>query len=234
MHWEDVGLIIHRQAFGEDKIILSIFTKEHGVCKAMLRRNKRHGALTEIGQLVRCVWQGRLPEQLGQWTLEPLDLVASKVLNDPNRLAALASCCQLLQLTLPEHAAYPWLYAQTQLLLEHIGEEDWQQLYILWEVALLSATGFGLDLRTCAATGVTTDLVYVSPKSGRAVSMAAGEPYKDKLLPLPAFLLDLTVSATPAMLADGVKLTGYFLQHAVLAPHNRQLPVLRGRIIDIS
>ena len=98
-----------------------------------------------------------------------------------------------------------------------------------WELSLLAELGFGLDLSMCAASGATTDLIYVSPKSGRAVSAAAGENYKDKLLPLPQFLVGKEV-VEPRDIADGLRLTGYFLDRHVLAPLAKLLPDARVRI----
>jgi DNA repair protein RecO (recombination protein O) len=95
--------------------------------------------------------------------------------------------------------------------------------------------GFGLDLSRCAATGETTDLVYVSPKSGHAVSAKAGEPYRDKLLRLPAFLLPdgAATRPSPPEALDGVRLTGYFLDQRVFAPRGREMPPARARFVDV-
>jgi DNA repair protein RecO (recombination protein O) len=115
-----------------------------------------------------------------------------------------------------------------------MGRSDflhWGALYVSWEVGLLDALGFGLDLRTCAATGTTENLRYVSPKSGRAVSAEAGEPYRERLLPLPAFLLQsVDFSVDAAEIADGLRLTGHFLFERVLAAHHRPLPSARLRL----
>jgi DNA repair protein RecO (recombination protein O) len=93
----------------------------------------------------------------------------------------------------------------------------------------LAVLGFGLDLSSCAATGAADDLAYVSPRSGRAVSRAAGRPYHDKLLPLPAFLVSDTPAAPPEI-AAGLALTGYFLHRHLLLPQGRNLPEARQRL----
>jgi DNA repair protein RecO (recombination protein O) len=95
---------------------------------------------------------------------------------------------------------------------------------IRFELAMLTELGFGLDLSTCAATGATTELIYVSPKSGGAVSRQAGEPWRDRLLRLPSFLReddDGQDGWSEQDLRDGFELTGRFLLRHVLEPRGQ-------------
>ena len=103
-----------------------------------------------------------------------------------------------------------------------------------FELQMLSELGFGLDLESCAATGATAELVYVSPKSGRAVSREAGGPWRDKLLRLPAFLAEPEPAQAPsaADLADGFAMTGFFLSRHVLEPRGLALPDARGSFVN--
>ena len=103
-------------------------------------------------------------------------------------------------------------------------------LYVQWEAGLLQALGYGLDLSACAATGANDQLTHVSPRSGRAVSASAAEPYLDKLLSLPAFMMG-SPSATPIDIANGLALTGYFLETRLQWGVNRTLPEARAQLI---
>ena len=110
--------------------------------------------------------------------------------------------------------------------------EGWPAIYVRLELGLLQELGFGLDLEKCAATGETEDLAFVSPRTGRAVSRAAAEPYKGKLLPLPAFLSTGGLPADPEELRQGLDLTGFFLERHVFWPHNKPLPPARARFME--
>jgi DNA repair protein RecO (recombination protein O) len=134
---------------------------------------------------------------------------------------------------LPERHPSPHLYTVFQAFLGILRDDsDWAEAYVRFELALLAEAGFGLDLARCAATGQSAELVYVSPKSGRAVSRTAGAPYHEKMLPLPGFLQDSDKNNRPgpAEILDGLQLTGYFLAHWLLEPHNRKMPAVRSRL----
>ena len=147
------------------------------------------------------------------------------------RLAGLTTLTALVQLV-AEREAHERLYDAMVLVLESLESENhWPALLVRWELGLLEELGFGLDLSRCASTGTQDDLIYVSPKSGRAVSGMAGEPYRDKLLTLPSFLLDGN-AADPADVAAGLTLTGYFLDRHLFAPNRKRLPDPRERLCD--
>jgi DNA repair protein RecO (recombination protein O) len=133
---------------------------------------------------------------------------------------------------LPEREPHPRAYDGLAALLDALDRDrDWAPAYARWEIALLAELGFGLDLGRCAATGATTDLAYVSPKSGQAVSRAAGEVYRAKMLPLPAFLISEAQPDREAVL-DALRLGGFFWEQRVFRPHGRKLPAARTRFID--
>jgi DNA repair protein RecO (recombination protein O) len=162
-----------------------------------------------------------------------MDAYAARLLDDPLRLAALASATALAASALPEREPHPRVYRLLLHLIEALGADDrWAIAYVEWEMGLLEELGFGLDLSSCAATGATADLVYVSPRSGQAVSAAAGAPSRERLLPLPAFLRGESVKPTPQELLDGLRLAGFFLEQRVFAPHQRKLPAARSRYVD--
>ena len=219
----DNGLVLSSKPLGDKKFIVSLFTKEKGRHLGVVK--KKSPPLT--ASLFTGRWQARLPEQMGSFYLEDEKSYHLSFLEDRGRLNVISSVCFLLDHLLPERESYPDFYDLTYHFLTTLEEPDFQKRYIFWEVELLSALGFALDLTKCAGGGDATDLAYVSPKTGRAVSRILGEPYKDKLLPLPEFMYKEAVVDVDSLL-KGLSLTGYFLlAHAGL----KNLPVLRGQII---
>jgi DNA repair protein RecO (recombination protein O) len=188
----------------------------------------------QIGNHVEAAWKGRLADHLGALTVELRRGFAGEAMNDAAALAALMSFAALVRL-LPERDPHASLYEVTLFVLGYLDDRHvWPALMVRWELSLLDELGFGLDLSSCAATGATSDLVYVSPRSGRAVSRDAGEPYKDKLLALPAFLRGPTQAAVTARdVAAGFALTGYFLDSRVLAPRELSMPEARRRMVEL-
>jgi DNA repair protein RecO (recombination protein O) len=154
-------------------------------------------------------------------------------MDDAPRLAGLRSACAIAEAGLPERDPHREVFDSTVDLLDAMANTPgWRLDYVRWELRLLADLGFGLDLSACAATGVTDDLTYVSPRTGRAVSNEAAQPYRDRLLRLPRFLLDSAVrEAGPAEIDAGLALTGFFLERQMLAPHDAALPPARARLV---
>jgi DNA repair protein RecO (recombination protein O) len=195
-------------------------------------QSPRRRAVFQPGNLVAAHWRGRLPEHLGMLECELVRAYAAPLIDDPDRLGGLAAAAALAAAAVPEREPHADVYASFAALIAALDSVvDWAQHYVGWERDLLAALGFGLDLSRCAATGATADLVYVSPRTGRAVSRGAGAPYHNKLLPLPGFLWRDS-PADAAEIAAGLALTGYFLEHHLLAPQGRGLPEQRQRFCD--
>lgn len=241
MEWHDTGIVLATRKHGEASIILTALTENHGRHLGLVRggAGKRAMGLYEPGNLITIRWRARISDHLGNFTCELVKSRAALLLDDPLKLSALSAACALADVTLPERFAEPELYRGFSELLEALNTDHWAQAFVAWELNLLRELGFGLDLTECAATGQIDELTYVSPRSGRSVSKEAGQPYEQKLLPLPAFLIDQQpqephVSYEPqwAEILDGFKLTSYFLEHHVLAPHQRKLPDARSRFIE--
>lgn len=229
MQWSDDAFLLSVRRHGESAAIAGLLTRSHGRTHGLVRGGfgKAARGVLQPGNRVAATWTARLEDQLGHLACDLVTAHAAMVLEDAGRLAALASACALTEATVPEREPLPGLFAACEALLTGLPAEGWAGLYVRWELALLDELGYGLDLSRCAATGTTADLVYVSPKSGGAVSAAAGAPYRAKLLPLPGFLLAGT-AATAAEAADGLRLTGYFLQRHAL--EGRDLPAARARL----
>jgi DNA repair protein RecO (recombination protein O) len=186
--------------------------------------------MLQPGNEVAAAWRGRLSEHLGTIGCELVRAHAARFLDDPDRLAGLTSAVALVGGALPEREPHGDVFASFARLIEALDSAaDWPVQYVRWEQDLLGALGFGLDLRRCAVSGVTADLAYVSPRTGRAVSRTAGLPYHDKLLLLPEFLWH-AAPADEAELVLGMTLTGHFLAHHVFAPQGRPFPAARTRL----
>lgn len=241
MEWSDQGLVLSAKRHGENATVVNALTREHGRHAGLVRGGQGRIArgLYQPGNEVSLRWRGRLAEHLGNWTGELIASHAAAVMEDPERLAALSAACAMLEAALPEREPAPRVFVDSlEFVAALAAEEDapsrrWPVSYARWELQLLSDLGFGLDLSACAATGAREDLVFVSPRTGRSVSAAAGAPYRDKLLPLPAFLRDATVDrADRNDVTSALRLTGYFLERHVFAPQSRTSPPARARLVE--
>jgi DNA repair protein RecO (recombination protein O) len=236
MHWTDEGIIISVRPHGETAAVAEIFTRAHGRHLGLVHggRSRKLRPVLQIGNHVDATWKARLSEQLGHISLELRRGYAAAAMDEADALAGLTALAAMVRL-LPERDPHPSLYEVTLFVLGFLDDASvWPALYVRWELALLAELGFGVDLSQCAATGVNDQLVYVSPKSARAVSASAGEPYKDKLLRLPAFLTKARQAGVMAGdIRDGLALTGYFLETRVLAPRGAEMPEARRRLAEI-
>jgi DNA repair protein RecO (recombination protein O) len=230
IEWQDDGIVLHRRAHGEDAAIVQILTQNHGRHVGLARgaQSRRTRGTYEPGTVVQAVWRARLAEHLGHFTCEPVAHPVAAFFSDAGRLAALNAATAILAAALPERVPHPAVYDGTRALLDHLESEHWAEIYVQWEVALLADLGFALDFSACAGGG-NDRLAYVSPRTGRAVSLAAGEPYKDRLLPLPGFLIRAD-SGGPEAVGQGLRLTEHFLAKHVFAPTDAEVPAARRRL----
>ncbi len=236
MHWNDDGIVLSARRHGETSAVVTLLTRGHGRHAGLLRggAGRRLRGILQPGNEVAAEWRARLAEHLGTFAVEPGQARAAGLLDHPARLAALAAACAVTEAALPEREPHPALFDALRVLLDALADgETWPAVYVRWEMGLLQELGFGLDLSRCAATGDADDLAYVSPKSGRAVSRAAAEPYKHRLLPLPAFLLGVQTGLPDAGdLKNGLALTGYFLDRHIFAGRNTTAPPARHRLVE--
>lgn len=232
--WEDHGIVLAVRRLGEHDAIVSLLTQAQGRHSGVVKGGggKRARALLQPGNVVKAAWRGRLEAHIGTYALEPLHSFASAAMTSPASLAGLSALCAMVETTLPEREPHEAIYRHTLRLLEHIGAPGWDMEYVLWEIALLRDVGYGLDLRSCAATGTTEDLAYVSPRTGRAVSRGAGAPYVEKLFALPPFLRSNDAGYGAADIFQGLALTGHFFEAHVFGPHKQKMPASRTRFAE--
>lgn len=231
--WQDQGIVLSTRRHGEAGAIVTLLTENHGRCAGYVYgavSRQLRGTL-EPGSLVSVHWKSRENDGLGHFTLELEKGYMVSVMDDPARLSALLSACELVLKGLPERETHTAVFHGMLALLESFEGDLWEAAYIWWEMALLRELGFALDLEKCAATGGLEDLIYVSPKTGRAVCRAAGEIYKEKLLALPQFVLGRG-DVTAVDIRMGLELTGYFLRHKVFHAANMDLPESRAAFAE--
>lgn len=234
MEWSDQGIVLSSRPHGETGLVTTLLTRLHGRHAGFVAGgiSRKARPTWQPGNLVEVEWRAKLSEQLGHYAGELREAHAARAMDDATELAGLSAACALIDVSLPDREPHAAIFDGFNALLNAIGHPGWPAIYVRLELGLLQELGFGLDLETCALTGTTEDLAFVSPKTGRAVSRTAAEPYRDKLLALPGFLSTGGLPADEAELRLGLDLTGYFLERHVLWPHNKPLPAARARFME--
>lgn len=236
MHWTDEGIIIGTRRHGETSLIVELMTARHGRHLGLVRggRSRTQRPVLQAGNSVTATWRARLDEHLGNYAIEPATLRAARLMETPAGLYGLQALAGLVRL-LPERDPHPQIYAALAAMVDLLDDPVLAgALIVRFELRMLEELGFGLDLDTCVATGTNDDLAYVSPKSGRAVSRSAGDPYRERMLVLPAFLLSLPgVRPGPEDLLNAFRLTGFFLARHVYEPRGLTPPEARERLVAL-
>lgn len=236
MEWRDQGILLRMRRHGEGSAIVDMFTAEHGRHAGVIRggASRKMAPILQPGAQLDLLWRARLEDHLGSYQAELMRSRAGAALSGRLALAGLNAVTGLLAFCLPDREPHPDLYLRSERLLDLLGQDDiWPLAYLQWEMVLLEELGFGLDLSCCAVSGALDELIYISPKSGRAVSRASAGEWADRLLPLPAVMRGEGEAGTAEIL-QGLSTTGFFLEHR-LAPSlgNTPLPEARGRFLDV-
>jgi len=235
MEFEDDAFVLSARAHGETGAVVELLTARHGKYAAHVAggASRKMKPFLQAGSAVIARFRARTADQLGSAALEPVGEGPSALFDDALALAGLSAAAAVAAGALPEREPHPGAYLAFQALSTALTNSDiWPAVFVRYEAGLLEELGFGLDFSKCAATGALDDLIYVSPKTGRAVSRAAGEPYKDRLLALPPFLLSAQGRLAPGDVAAGLSLTAHFLEAFIFNPVNRPLPPARLWLVD--
>jgi len=236
VEWAAPAVVLSARGYGESGLIATLLTEAQGRHAGLVKGGASRGqaALWQTGNLIEARWVARLSDQLGALSGEMVHAAAALAMEDALALATLSAACAVAEGALPEREAHPACFRGLVAVIAALagGPERALPLLVRWELGLLAELGYGLDLERCAATGGTEGLIYVSPKSGRAVSAEAGAPYAERLLALPGFLRDETQrSDAPEWLA-GLRLTGFFLARDAFGLQHRPLPAARAALED--
>jgi DNA repair protein RecO (recombination protein O) len=237
MEWRDEGILLWVRRHGESNVIVEALTAEHGRYAGLIRggASKSVAGILQPGAQLSLEWNARLIEHLGTYKVDLIRSRAGTIMGDRDALAGLNAISSILVQFLPEREPNGTVYEITLSLVDALalGDPSWPAQYARWELELLNELGFGLDLASCASTGQRTDLVFVSPRSGRAVCRAAGAPFADRMLPLPQFLIG---QGRPVIgdVREALRMTGYFFETWVCEAFEVQgLPEPRQRLLRL-
>ena len=235
MEWDAPAIVLDARPYGEGDAIVTVITEAHGLHRGLVRggASRSGAAIWQAGNFLLVRWVARLSDQLGHFTGELVHAGAAMVMDDRLALAMLSSACAVAEGALPEREAHPRVFDGLVVLSPRLPQaEAMLPDLIRWETLLLAELGYGLDLEVCAVTGETAGLAWVSPRSGRAVTEAAADAWKHRLLKLPGFLVGGN-SAGPEDWRDGLKLTGHVLERDAFGHHHRPLPQARRMLYDL-
>ncbi len=235
MEFEDDAYVLSARAHGETGAIVELLTAHHGKWAAHVAggASRRMKPFLQAGARTIVQYRARVSDQLGSAALEPVGEGPAALFDDPMALAGLSAAAAVVAAALPEREPHPGAFLAFEALTSALALPDvWPAVFVRFEAGLLQDLGFGLDLSKCAATGSRDDLIYVSPRTGRAVCRTAGEPYKDRLLPLPPFMLSSQSRLSPGDVLAGLDLTAHFLELFVFGPLNRPLPPARVWMVE--
>jgi len=235
MEWRDQGIVLGTRKHGETSVVLEVMTETHGRHMGLVRggRSKRMQPALQAGNLLELTWWARLDEHLGTFQVEPLQLNAARLLDSATAIYGIQTLAAHLRL-LPERDPHPGLFKALGFISEHLADATLCGILLArFELAVLEELGFGLDLAQCALTGARSNLAYVSPKTGRAVTREAGAPWAEKLLPLPVVLTEPDQADCDALaVRQALGLTGHFLSRHVYEPRGLSVPEARGGFIN--
>lgn len=236
MEWTAPAIVLDVRPLGEGGAVVSVLTEEHGRHAGLAKGggSRRQAGLWLPGNLVEAHWVARLADQLGSLSGEMVHPAAALAMEEPLALALLSSACAIAADALPDREPHPRLFQAMVPLIGHLagGAEGVMADYVRFEALVLAELGYGLDLSSCALSGATGGLTHVSPKSGRAVAGEAAGAWIDRLLPLPAFLLDSAAAGDAAAWLAGLRLTGHFLERDAFGARHRPVPAARAMLVD--
>ena len=235
MEFAEEAFVLSARAHGDTGAVVDLLTESHGRRAAYVAggASRKMRPFLQPGARVTAELRARTSDHLGSARLEPIGEGPSALFDDPMALTGLAAAAAVAQGALPEREAHPGAFLAFEALMGAFALPDiWPAIFVRFEAGLLEALGFGLDLSRCAVTGTMDDLVWVSPRTGRAVSREAGAPYADKLLALPPFMLGAQAGLGEGDVRAGLDLTGHFLEQFVFHPQNKPLPPARVWMLD--
>lgn len=236
MQYSDQGYIIKTHRHGENSLIVTVLSHEHGKLSGYVKGgvNKKYVGVYQLGNEISFNAYARLEENMPQFRgVELLRPYAVNFMSDSQKLAVLSSFCELMNICAPEKVDLESFKIHIKDFMEASASENWLAKYSFVEYYLLEFLGIGLDLSACAATGSKENLAFVSPKSGKAVCLEAGLPYADKMYRFPRYIVDKNDRPEAAEVADLLKMTGYFLNKNFFVSNGLNFPANRANLLHI-
>lgn len=232
MKFSDIGIVLSHIKYGDTSIIVKIFSQEHGIIKGLVNGQKKNSAILQTGNQISFEWNGRLEEHLGK--LKPEIEKAYPLLFFSNyvKLISISSICKLIELTIPEKDPSPEFFKIFINYLENLNSEEWLKNYCLLELEILKNCGFGLDFSECAVSGSSDKLIYISPKTGAAVTKEVGEKYHEKLFKIPEFYHDNKIRTNITEILESLRITRYFLAKDFFAENGKKIPDTCGNFLE--
>ncbi len=229
------AIILDIHNYNNDLLIVTVLFDLHGVKKGAIKILNKNKTSLAIGNILHLRWYARLDNHLGNFNIQSFETIAPFVYHQKKKLLSLISSCSLYKACLVEGEPQEILFTQLESFLYALKFDNplWLNMVVLLEVALLSKSGFGLDLSRCVVTGSTKNLMYISPKTGKAVTQEAGERYKDKLFLLPKLFVDPNAQWEDQDIAHALKVTGYFLEKNIFSMKRERLPEARRQLEDL-
>ena len=235
MDFQEEAFVLSARAHGDTGAVVDLLTQGHGRRSAYVAggASRKMRPFLQPGARVVADYRARTSDHLGAARLEPMGEGPSALFDDALALTGLAAAAAVAQGALPEREPHPGVFLAFEALMAAFALPSvWPAIFVRFEAGLLDDLGFGLDLTRCAATGGVDDLIYVSPRTGRAVSRQAGAPYADKMLTLPPFMLGAQAGLVEGDVEAGFDLTGHFLEQFVFHALNKPLPPARVWMIE--
>ena len=234
MQFVDEGYIVNLRKYGENSVIVTVVSKNHGLLTGFVKggMSKKNLGVYQLGNLIRIDAYARIEENMLSFKTELIQPVAVNFMNNSQKLSALSAMCSLCVVCLQENENLERFYYYIDSFFQLINQENWLVHYAFFEFYLLEYLGIGLDLSECADTGKTDDLEYVSPKSGKAVCKESGEPYKERLFSYPHFIVDKNYNPDACKVADLLKMTAFFLNKNFFQIHSLKFPINRASLLE--
>ena len=232
--WKDKAIVLSKINYSETSLILKVFTFNKGIQSGLVKGGKKleKSNIFETGNLVSLEWKGRTEDTLGIFNCDLLEANSAIFLNNSKNFMAIISLLNLIEFSFLENEIEKELFIKSYSLIKNILSDEgyWLEEYVKWELFLLNKIGYGLQLNKCVVSNSIKNLIYVSPKTGCAVSETAAVGYEKKLLPLPNFLVSIQ-KPNLQNIKEGLSLTTFFLTKFAKSI-NKNLPFTRGYFID--
>jgi DNA repair protein RecO (recombination protein O) len=231
---EDEAIVLQIRQYNESGILVKLFTKNHGICSAFTKKSKNNNLCLQIGNIIDIHMSTRVEGQLYKLNCELQESLFGHIINDRVKLTAITSILELITILMPEHETHINFYNSLLNFISIIKQSNWHKTYILLEQELLKISGFGLALQECGETGIKDNLIYVSPKTGRAISKQIGLPYDHKLLKLPEFMVNDNIEITKKTFNQALYLNRFFFENHLFKSINKRMPDSRAKLDEVS